>query len=383
VKLSRIQNQSVRGIAVLLSLALAASYAVGASSASASSTRSSTIQMTPVTLARVPGTSIVYLMGYVKCGPKLCARLARTTDNGNTFTAVTPPPAPGGKQVQYVNSYELVFANRRVGFAEVGLLSHSTFYVTFNGAKTWRKATIPFGNRIEGFATTRKNVYAVTATFERKLNEGDGGNKDYRLAQSSLTSLHWSSTPIPNSNFTWGFLGPIAAFGPNVWISEQRHHELLVRSQNFGKTLTTSVLPYPALGSVAGCALTATSLTSLWAQCPTGMQVQFYFSDTGGAKWTLIDPVAQIFGTGGGTFDPVSADLGYLDVGLSNDGIYRITDDGRSAKFVGTFKCIDINPLVFTNAADGLALCGGNYSPPSRLFRTTNGGATWTRLSTF
>ena len=86
----------------------------------------------------------------------------------------------------------------------------------------------------------------MTVNFEKKLNEGDGGNKDYRLAQSSLTSLHWSSTPIPNSNFTWGFLGPIAAFGSNVWISEQRRHDLLVRSHNSGKTLTTLVLPYPA-----------------------------------------------------------------------------------------------------------------------------------------
>ena len=294
--------------------------------------------MTPVTLARVPGTSIVYLMGYVKCGPKLCLRLARTTDNGATFTAVTPPPVAGGTQVQYVNSYELVFANPEVGFAEVGLVSPSTFYVTFNGAKTWQKEKMPFGNRIAGFATTSKNVYAVTANFEKKLNEGDGGNKDYRLAQSSLTSLHWSSTPIPNSNFTWGFLGPIAAFGSNVWISEQRSHDLLVRSHNSGKTLTTLVLPYPVLGSTAGCALTATSLVTLWAQCPTGMDVQFYYSDDGGARWTLIDPVSQISGTGGAYFDPVSSNLGYLDVGLLNDDLYRITNDAHSVKLVGDLQ---------------------------------------------
>jgi hypothetical protein len=368
-------------IAIILSLA-AAPFSYLANPASASSTSPSPAQMTPVTLARVPGSSIVYLMGYVTCGPKLCVRLARTTDNGATFTTVTPPPVAGGTQVRYVNSYELVFANRDVGFAEVGLVSPSTFYVTFNGAKTWHEEKMPFGNRIEGFATTSKYVYAVTVKFEKKLNEGDGGNKDYRLARSPLTSLHWSSTPIPNSNFTWGFLGPIAAFGSNIWISEQRSHELLVRSQNYGKTLTTLVLPYPALTSVAGCALTATSLVTLWAQCPTGMQIQFYYSDDGGARWTLIDPVSQISGAGGGYFDPVSSNLGYLDVGLFSDDIYRITNDAHSAKFVGAFKCAGVNPLVFTSEADGLALCGGNYDPPSRLFRTTDGGATWVHVST-
>ena len=379
--MTRVRNRRVREIfAILLSLAVPFSYMV-ANPASASSTSPSPTQMTPVTLARVPGTAIVYLMGYVKCGPKLCLRLARTTDNGATFTAVTPPPVAGGTQVQYVNSYELVFANPEVGFAEVGLVSPSRFYVTFNGAKTWQKEKMPFGNRIEGFATTSKNVYAVTANFEKKLNEGDGGNKDYRLAQSSLTSLRWSSTPIPNSNYTWGFLGPIAAFGSNVWISEQRSHDLLVRSHNSGKTLTTLLLPYPALASTAGCALTATSLVTLWAQCPTGMDIQFYYSDDGGARWTLIDPVSQISGTGGAYFDPVSSNLGYLDVGLQHDDLYRITNDARSATLVGTSKGAEV--LVFTSEADGLALYGGNYNPPSRIFRTTNGGATWTRVTIF
>jgi hypothetical protein len=287
-----------------------------------------------------------------------------------------------GAQVQYLNRYDLVFANRDVGFAEVGLASSTTFYATFNGAKTWQKEQIPFGNRIEGFAATEKYVYAVTAKFERRLNEGDGGDKDYRLAISSLTSLRWSSTPIPNGNFTWDFLGPIAALGPNIWISEQRHHELLVRSHNHGAIMTTSVLPFPALASVAGCALTATSLVTLWAQCPTGMQIQFYYSDDGGTRWTLIDPVSQIFGTGGGYFDPVTSDLGYLDVGLSNDNLYRITNDAHSSTLVGTLECDDVNPLVFTSEADGLALCGENNSPTSRLFRTSDGGARWARVRT-
>jgi len=381
--MARIRDRRLRQIvALLLSLAIAFVY-LDSSAAPASSTSPSPAQISPVTLARVPGTSVVYLMGYVKCDSQLCLRLARTTNNGANFTAVTPPPAAGGTQVQYVNRYELVFANRRVGFAEVGLVSPSTLYVTFNGAKTWQKVKIPFGNRIEGFAVTAKNVYAVTAKFEKKLNEGDGGDTDYQLAESSLTSLHWSSTPIPNSNFTWGFLGPIAAFGSNVWISEQRHHELLVKSHNFGRALTTSVLPYPALGSIAGCALTATSLVTLWAQCPTGMQVQFYYSDDGGARWSLIDPVSQISGTGGGYFDPVSSNLGYLDVGLFSDNLYRITDDARSDKVVGTFKCSGVNPIVFTSESNGLALCGANNDLPSRLFRTANGGASWARVHTF
>jgi len=84
------------------------------------------------------------------------------------------------------------------------------------------------------------------------------------------------------------------------------------------------------LGSTAGRALTVTSLVTLWAQCPSGMDVQFYYSADGGARWTLIDPVSQISGTGGAYFDPVSNNLGYLGVGLLHDDLYRITNDAHS-----------------------------------------------------
>lgn len=127
--------------------------------------------------------------------------------------------------------------------------------------------------------------------------------------------------------------------------------------------------------------MTATSAVTLWAQCPTGMEEQFYFSDDGGARWTLISPVSQISGTGGAYFDPVSTSTGYLDVGFPHDDLFRITKDAHSHRFEGTLKCDD--PLVFTTASDGLTLCGGLSSRSSRLLRTTDGGATWTRVTNF
>jgi len=48
---------------------------------------------------------------------------------------------------------------------------------------------------------------------------------------------------------------------------------------------------------------------------------------------------------------------------------------------MGTLKCDD--SVVFTSELDGLALCGGYDNPPSRIFRKTNGGATWTRVTIF
>lgn len=65
----------VRGtVAILLALSMSC-LSLEANQAHASST-SSTSPMTPLSLARVPDTSIVYLMGYVSCGSKLCVRLA-------------------------------------------------------------------------------------------------------------------------------------------------------------------------------------------------------------------------------------------------------------------------------------------------------------------
>jgi hypothetical protein len=178
----------------------------------------------------------------------------------------------------------------------------------------------------------------------------------------------------------------VGAYGPNVWVSEQsRMAALLFTSHDQGRTFTHSSAR--GLVSINGCDLSATSSSTLWAQCPTGMMVSFLHSRDGGAHWTAVAG-REFAGTGGGSFDPVSGTLAYIGYGdVSPAGaknLFRVTNGGRTATAEGRLKCSNLNGLIFTDVSDGLAACVQTATPDSTvLLGTSDGGATWKKVTSF
>jgi hypothetical protein len=122
------------------------------------------------------------------------------------------------------------------------------------------------------------------------------------------------------------------------------------------------------------------SAVDLWAECPTGMQVSFFFSKDAGATWTPI-PQQQFFGTAGGYFDPATSNLAYLDYGGTAPFV-RIATSPRSATRLNSPRCsktqVSINGLIFTDDRRGLALCFSSYGQGAgQLERTIDGGSRW------
>ena len=108
-------------------------------------------------------------------------------------------------------------------------------------------------------------------------------------------------------------------------------------------------------------------------------------SGDGGTSWNRA-PTNQFMGTGGGAFDPVSSDLAYLDYGLTLPSgarnLYRITNSGRTMTAVGRLAGNNVYGLVFTDATHGLAACVRDSTDATTyLLRTSDGGATWRRMS--
>jgi hypothetical protein len=133
--------------------------------------------------------------------------------------------------------------------------------------------------------------------------------------------------------------------------------------------------------------MTATSDTSLWAECPTGMSSSFHYSGNGGRTWNAI-PVRQFSNTGGGFFEPVSDSLAFMALGLADSSgsknFYRVTNEGRSTAAVGRLPCNIVNGLAFTDATHGFAACDERNSFSSTiLLKTSNGGATWSPATSF
>jgi hypothetical protein len=311
------------------------------------------------------------------CGSN-CYQLHRTTDDGAHFTVLELPPVHYVAGTLTGNLDKLIFANVRDGYALTGVGVPTNLYVTHDGAATWHHETIAKDSTILSFAATRDVLYAVIARCTKSFT-----CTHYQLARSSLTAHAWTIVPLP----AWTAQGVgMGAMDSTVWLSQQTATAaLLWTSRNMGSTFVRTSAP-PLL-SVNGCQLTATSTTSLWADCPTGMQVSFLFSSDSGSTWNRV-PSRQFFGTGGGNFDPVSRSLAYLAFGSGNPpgpkNFYRITNDGLTVKAVGRLPCQYAQALVFTDSLHGFAACQAKTSLLSTvLLHTSDGGATWKRDAAF
>lgn len=332
----------------------------------------------PGLLVRVPDSHIVYVLGESKCPRTDCFLLYRTNNDGSSFAKVWLPPIRNERGSPTGNLSQLVFANASHGYALEGGYNQRTLFVTSDGAKTWHKIVVAKGRAIGGVTVTTNHLYAMTMQCPHK----SGNCTDFRLARSSLGAKSWASTPIPNNTFSeGGFIGSVAAFGSDVWFTEALHSTWLVTSRDGGRSFTKTSVPWPTLVSVAGCGLTATSKETLWAQCPTGMQVSYYVSSDGGSTWTPILASKRIMGTGGIYFDPVSSDLAVLDVGGPSFDIYRITNNAHTL-VVGRLMSPNDGPsMVFTSSKNGLSISSPNRNSAQIILRrTNNGGTSWKRV---
>jgi hypothetical protein len=172
-------------------------------------------------------------------------------------------------------------------------------------------------------------------------------------------------------------------YDADVWANLQGPRlPLLFTSHNGGRTFTES--SKPLLGSVSACNLTPMSPTAVWAECPTGMLVSFFYSSDAGVHWTSISRY-EYAGTGGGAFDPVSSSLAYLNYGTFSGrakDLYVITNSGHTMTAVGNLACSSTNYLVFSDATRGLTICQKNFTDSSStyLLRTLDGGRSWTKV---
>jgi hypothetical protein len=337
------------------------------------------VAFTPLMLTRANSSAVVYVVGSLKCPSVFCLRLLRTSDNGSYFETVSLPPILPNPGSATGTLDRLVFANALDGYALVGgsysgegINPPTVLYATFDGAQKWHRVNIAPSVSIFAFEAAAREIYAVTA----HCNGTTLPCKDYRLDRSTLAATKWSTRTIPG--YTDAEIGLFGAYGSNVWLDVTQLGEIDT-SHDHGRTFATSV--HRQMGSPGTCDLTATSNTTLWAQCPTGMLADFFISRDGGTRWSSL-PVGQYSNTGGGNFDPISNTLAYFDFGpgRKTTRIYRISNAGRVLT-AGIVRCAQDLSYVFTDEAHGLAICPKDAgSSFARMLDTSNGGATWNQV---
>jgi hypothetical protein len=367
---------SLRRLSIAVVLALALTGLVKTQAVNAVTASQST--RIPQLVTGVAGTPFTFVVSTnnTECAKEPCLQLQRTSDNGAHFTTLTLPPIGLASGSALGNLSQLIFTSSTDGYASLNNASAFVWYMTTDGARSWHLVSVAPGDSILRLVPTHNELYAVIAHCVKFTCT------DYRMVRSALSASTWTSMTMPTQSFKDGFT--LAAFGSDVWLNLQGPGSpLLFTSHDEGRTFTRSTAS--PLASVSGCGLTPTSPTTVWAECPTGMDVSFFRSSDAGTHWTSISRY-EFSGTGGGAFDPVSSSLAYLNFGVYSTrakDLYVITNSGRQMTAVGYLACTTTNELVFSDATHGLAICETNGSATSTtdLLRTSDGGRQWSKVS--
>ena len=334
----------------------------------------------PQLLTGIAGTPLTFVVSTksVNCGGGPCLQLQRTSDSGAHFTTLHLPPISRAKGNPLGNLSQLIFANSTDGYASLNVTNSFAWYVTTDGARSWHRERAIHGETIVQIAPTHHELYAVIAHCVTKYT-----CTKYRIARSALTAKKWIVEALPAPLSKGAFA--LAAYDTNIWANFQGPRTpLLFVSHDEGRTFTQSSAAL--LASVSACYLTPMSPTALWAECPTGMLASFFYSGDAGVHWTSVSRY-EYSGTGGGAFDPVSSSLAYLDFGPYTSrakDLYSITGSSHKMTPTGNIACSSTNGLIFSDAKHGLAICeqnDTNASASTYLIRTSNGGATWIKVS--
>ena len=286
------------------------------------------------------------------CKPPNCVRLAQSHDGGRTFTALAVPGdalAGGGTGEQLRRSA----TNVRFGSARDGWLYGDGLWSTHDGGRSWR--TVPMSGAVRSLAAARGVVWALVST--------NGGNVQ-RLWRSPVGSDSWTLVPDVTVNTP----GDVNVFGARVIVLGPGPSSKVWVSENGAAFISH---PGPCASAMAAV-LSASG--SLWATCPTGTAA-FVVTSTDGVRWHHVNATQD------GSSAPNSLALGargpddaLLALGANEPIVDLHADGSRQPVSQPPPLGSSISYIGFTTGSVGYVIDG------THLWRTTDGGNTWTRL---
>jgi len=284
------------------------------------------------------------------CKPPNCLRLVQSHDAGQTFTSLPVPRDAVAGDTSNPSMHSVT--NVRFGSATDGWLYGNGLWATHDGARTWHRVTMP--GAVSRLAAANGVVWALVTT--------NGGNSQ-QLWRSTVGSDAWTQVPA----VTVGGPGDVALLGSRVVVLGAGQSKVWVSKD--GASFTSRTSP---CSSAMGAELSAS--TSLWAKCQTGTAA-YVVTSADGLRWH------QVNATQAGGSAPNSLALGargrddaFLALGASLPLVDLYTNGSRQPVSKPPALGSSIDYLGFTSVDVGYAIDG------THLWRTADGGNTWTRL---
>ncbi len=385
--MSSIIDRVVRRVSTLRLLAVVVALTVGGSlsltpSVSLAASRSTSTQWNPLALDRAGQSNVNYVLWSHSCGHSRCFRLEQIDMANDTSTFVSAPPLSNLPRVWMGGLVQLDFANALDGYELLnpGGQRSDQLYATFDGGRHWHHDDFIAGETIERIASTPSMIYVVGGVKCATTNELC---QRWQLNSSPAAASHWTRVSRPYAYGHDSIYPAVTAYANSVWVTTQEQSKpyltLMASSSNGGKTF--AVRSVSNLPSLLGCALTATSSTSIWAQCDDGnMAGDVEYSNDGGTAWRNLASVTfgEFFW---GAFDAVTNDVAFFENGAHSHQLGELIGGATKVIIAGTTPYTQLSALSFTSPTRGLAL-SSSIGPSSRyvLYETTDGGDHWKRL---
>ncbi|HUC15407.1 MAG TPA: hypothetical protein VMS00_13230 [Acidimicrobiales bacterium] len=318
-----------------------------------------------------------FVLGTSPCTSEPCTALVTTANGSKAWAATTAPPAPfaSASSPSSGSVSQVLFANDSDGW-----VYGPTLLATYNGAESW--TSVKLGGPVYLLATSAHEVYAVVGSCSPSARNCP--TPTLRLERAAVGSGVWHAVPGVSG---YGTSAVLRANGVNAWVSfppKKTGAVMIWRSSNSGSTWQR--LPNPCYQpsqatDLAGMASPGGDLLfELCAGNPgAGQEGKSLWASTNGGISGHVVSKLPLGGLALGLAAPSSSDILVTAVSGATF-VYRSTNGGATWTThsfadggAGLYNLAFATPS-FGNAVEGSPVDGPN---DDRLLETSDGGATW------